>query len=640
MPYNAVTKDGIELNNIPDHITPDSPELKQIVAQERGRRKYEQIDKDSQITPEQAGARAAEGMGTGQRALANIGAGITNAWEGFKQVMPGVKSSSNEDLKQKRVLDKALAKSSETGIGADWMPSAGSALQFAGEVAPSLAIPAGAMTGVGAKMLPRALQALVSTPTRAAMTGGAVAGALMPTVDDESRVMNTALGGAGGAVLPLAAKAYRYAKPRFSKQGRADINEARAGEELMNKIGEPEAAHAANMIENVPLTGAARDIPMTTAQRVRVAEGAAPTEASTRLAATELGTRGAMADEFGQLTRQQAAGVNTAADKAFGDRNLTGQLKDIRDAATGPQREAALKSASRWSEVGRPLNKEVDALMASSVPGSPQRGLATLAKKMLDENPTPEQLYLFRKLLAKKLDGPHMPGDDIAAIVKGADRETLGLMKAIDARLNQGAKSKTLGDKPWTDYLDTYVAESKPVTSARAQDDIYKAITPEGGRLVGESPQITRHTLDKAMQKFGKGRFGDKLDPAAQGRADDLLTTLQRMEEPMNTVKLGGTGGGGSQTTMQRALVERGGSVLETASGIPMLGTAARFMMQTADAALKRDLAGLMLDPTRAARAIRLKLAQNQPLTRVETELLAALGKSAGASTGSLMQQE
>ena len=38
---------------------------------------------------------------------------------------------------------------------------------------------------------------------------------------------------------------------------------------------------------------------------------------------------------------------------------------------------------------------------------------------------TPERLYEVRKVLADKLDGPHIIGDKLSAATKGAQRETM-----------------------------------------------------------------------------------------------------------------------------------------------------------------------------------------------------------------------
>ena len=149
MPYEIETKDGIVLQNIPDDVQPDDPRLKAMVAEERmGRRrrspefkaKLEADRKEMEKTYDPT-----VGMGTGEKVLANVGAGMSNLVEGVKQVLPGVKGPTDEELREKRARDEKLAEGTQTGLGADWMPRTGKVLQFAGEVAPTLAIPGGAL---------------------------------------------------------------------------------------------------------------------------------------------------------------------------------------------------------------------------------------------------------------------------------------------------------------------------------------------------------------------------------------------------------------------------------------------------------------------------------------------------------------
>ena len=174
-------------------------------------------------------------MGTGERALANLGAGFDAAWQGLKQVVPGMKGASDAEILEKRERDQALADATDTGVGADWMPSGGKLLQFAGETAPTLAIPG---VGVGGRLAQTALTRALPRATQAAQafaraagtgaTGGAAAGALQPTTSDESRLGNIVLGAAGGTVLPAAGAAWRAGRQLVSNMTRGGGTRARA----------------------------------------------------------------------------------------------------------------------------------------------------------------------------------------------------------------------------------------------------------------------------------------------------------------------------------------------------------------------------------------------------------------------------
>ena len=90
-------------------------------------------------------------MSTGQRALVNLGAGFDSAWQGVKQITPGLQGPTDAELHEKRERDQPRwprpPKPASAPIGCR---APASALQFAGEAAPTLAIP-----GVGVGGQPR-----------------------------------------------------------------------------------------------------------------------------------------------------------------------------------------------------------------------------------------------------------------------------------------------------------------------------------------------------------------------------------------------------------------------------------------------------------------------------------------------------
>lgn len=540
-----------------------------------------------------------------ERAAINVGAGMDTAWQGAKQLASKVgigEGVSDEDLTEQRRVKGELAEGT-TG---------GSLLQLAGEVAPTLALPVGAAGSLG----------------RAAvmgMGGGAVAGALQPVLTSESRLANTALGAAGGGVAPVAVRAVQKALPRaLGGTGEASTR-TRSGKRLVRAVGGPqEASQVATRLEAPRTSPITQDIPLTAAEKAGHPE----------LARMELGARKEMPEHFAELARHQNEAIYDAAVNRAGvegTQHFVDIAKNARDITTGPLRERALKSAGRWSHVGQPLEKDAAALAGRSVPGSPARALADLADRVLSENPTPQQLYEFRKMLAKKLSGPHMPGDEVAAIVKGADREAMQLIQAIDARLNQAASSKALGQTPWTQYLDEYKAQSPKVTSSRAQQQINESLNAEGRPMVGSAPETTRAGLQRAVQKFGSNRFGSRFDPAAESRYSELLDFLAKKEEPMRSLKLGGTGGGGSQTSMQQNIAVLTGHALSPKLRILHMITDAL------DEPVKQEVAQMMLDPARAAAGIRAALQAGQPMSPGQKAFLAiarATGAGAPAAIG------
>jgi hypothetical protein len=534
---------------------------------------------------------------------------MDTAWQGAKQLGAKVglgSGVSDEELTEQRRVKGELAEGT-TG---------GSLLQIAGEIAPTLALPVGAAGSLGRAAVMGA-------------AGGAAAGALQPVLTSESRIGNMAMGATGGAVAPVAVRAVQKALPRALGGSGELSREVRAGKRLARAVGAQDAPQVASRLETPSTSQITQDIPLTAAEKAGHPE----------LARLELGARRDAPEHFAELARRQNEAIYDAAVNRAGVEG-TPQFVDIaknaRDIVTGPLRERALQSAGRWSHVGQPLEKDAIALAGRSVPGSPARGLADLAERVLSENPTPQQLYEFRKLLAKKLTGPHMPGDEVAAIVKGADQEAMQLIKAIDARLNEAASSKQLGQTPWTQYLDEYKRQSPKVTSARAQQQINESLNVEGRPMVGNAPETTRAGLQRAVQKFGSNRWGSRFDPAAQSRYDELLGFLAQKEEPMRSLKLGGTGGGGSQTAMQTAA--RAGA----AAKVPFFGGPLFDMVTNVFGdRVKQEVAEMMLDPQRAAAGIRAALQAGQPLSQGQQAFLAvARAGGAGAPAALTAQSE
>lgn len=539
--------------------------------------------------------------GFGERALINLGAGIDTAWQGAKQLGAKVglgSGVSDEELQESRATKKELAEGT-TG---------GGLIQLGGEILPSLAIPMGAGAGL----------------TRAALAGaagGAAAGALQPVLTSESRLGNMALGAAGGGVAPLAVRGVQKALPR-ALGGRGELSTStRSGKRLVQALGGPqEASQAAGRLEASRAGRITENVPLTAAQKA----------GSPELARLELAARRELPDEFAMLARRQNEAIHDAAVNQAGiegTEDFVRRASDIRDAITAPMRDEALDLAGRFSHVGEPLKDYTAEILNRTAQGTPANTVARYVDNVLGDNPNPQQLYDLRKNLVRKLSGPHQIGDDISAAVKGAERETMTLVRAIDERLNEAAARKSNSGDLWTKYLDRYTEISPQVTSARAQQQINEFLTQPGRPLVGEAPETTRTVLKQALQKFGGNKFGTRLTDRAQSRYDELLGDLQQMEEPMRALKLGGTGGGGSQTAMQTAA--RAGA----SAKIPIIGGPIFDAITGGfESRVKEEVAQMMLDPARAAAGIRAALQAGRPLSEAERAFL-AVSRSAGAGT-------
>ena len=541
-----------------------------------------------------------------ERVAVNLGAGFDTAWQGAKQLghMVGLgEGVSDEDLTESRRLKHEAAQT---------MPG-GSLVQLAGEIAPTAVLPVGA----SGSLLKAALMG---------GAGGAAAGALQPVLSSESRLANTALGAAGGAAAPLAVAGVRKMLPLALGGGGALSAEQRAGKQLVKTLGEKDAATTAAKLSAPRTSAITGDIPLTTAEAA----------GDSRLARMELAARRNNPEIFSELGRRQNEAIYEAATKRAGVEGTDQFLniaKNARDVVSDPLREKALQQASKFSHVAQPLERDTADILSRTAKGSPANRVASHVQSVLETNPNPTQLYDLRKDLVRRLSGPTAIGDDLSAAVKGADRETMTLVRAIDARLDEAAARKAGSQTPWSDYLQTYSKHSPPVTSARAQQQINEAIGAPGRPLVGDAPETTRHVLRQALDKFSKNKFGSRLTPGAESRYDELLGFLQAKEEPMRAMKLGGTGGGGSQTAMQ-SMIER----VATGNPLSYKRQALDFVRGQFRDATREELTMMAADPARAAAGIQAALQSGKPLSGSQQAFLALARSSGAGAAGSLSQ--
>lgn len=559
---------------------------------------------------------ATDGMGALEQGWANLGAGYHTFGEGAAQLAGG--GPSDEELRRSRAEKEALAKQSDLGILPDWVPTMGSAMQVIGEAAPTAIPVGGTAVGLGrlaAKVLPKALakgapniiartgQAAARSPMLAGAAGGAAGGAVMPVTSEESRGENVFWSAAGGTLLPVGAATYRGVRQLASPERRAG--------KVLKKALEREGLPAEEVAQKLDIP--AGRIPMTAAQRTGSAE----------LGALERDLSAKDAAKAANFLRAQNKAVYDTLDEQTKGRLDYEALEAARDTQTKPMREAAMSSASRWTHVARPLNAYVDDLVAHSPARSPRRYLAGLANDVLKENPSPEQLYEFRHMLVKKLDGPSSPNDQEAAIIKGARRETMKLVDAIDARLNEAS------DGLYEEYMTRYRAMSKPVDEAVALKAVWDKIDAPGQavtRLADDTvPHVTRHGLRQAM-KESEGAFGERLQPTAQRQLKATMRKLQQIEEPGRTIRGASTYGGGSDTYTRFMQAARG-KFGNLGRATPILQGA----FEKLDQAEQEALITMLREPEQAAKAIRVAVKAGKPMTPAQQALL-AITSQAGAS--------
>ncbi|NDG20213.1 MAG: hypothetical protein EB117_18410, partial [Betaproteobacteria bacterium] len=283
-----------------------------------------------------------------ERAAIQLGAGADTFMTGVKQLFAGKDEQKDieRDVAQKRVLKKALADASDTNTLPDWVPTAGAALQTTGEAMPLMAVPVGGYVR-GATALPRALgwmragagPARLGTGALAAdaAMGGAVSGALNPTVEGESRGMNAAFGAAAGAALPLVTGGARGVYNMVAPGG----GRSRAGAQIANQLTQgapnPNAVLQQTIARLRAQGGQQGAIPLSTAAQLRDAE----------LARLEAGSRARNGANWYDFDQNQARAVSGAFDQATAEAGDLAARRATREANIQANKAAAFGAADQ-----------------------------------------------------------------------------------------------------------------------------------------------------------------------------------------------------------------------------------------------------------------------------------------------------
>jgi hypothetical protein len=638
MPYNIVTKDGIELNNIPDTLAPDAPQLKQLVAQERQRRKTSSPEYKAQAEAMRAADKErydpTKGMGWGEKALVNVGAGMDSMLTGAKQVGTKLFGSRSDDAEieaeigEKRARDKHLADST---VG-------GSALQFAGEAIPTLVLPAGgflrgaqaagrtaqAVAGAGARALPQATARMGSGAAMGdAALAGAALGALNPTMGEESRLMNMGIGAAGGAVLPGAVAAFQKGRGMLTRGGARD----RVAGELQDAVGPSGMVQAKGDLQTYYPKGA-EDIPVSVAGQTQNA-ALARMEAGSR---TRDGSRWHAFDQtqgqkvWENVQRATAEAEDLAARKAARSENWDSNWAKA-EANTRPRNFASLMGKLKLSlaeAAGSPdaVNKQV------------MEALKSIDEIVvgLGQDFSPAHLQKLRA----EFNGKVVPMADNA--LKAAPRDNpaiISLIQEMDDILN-----KSTGGK-WDKVRKGYAADSEKVYASKAAGRVREAFidTPTGrvqGRTLGDpdTPAITQAGLGRAMNAAREPRTNKLLlsGPAEQ-RLQATLDALRR-QDIVQGVKKSATAGGGSNTSSDLfAAAEQ-----QAGAGGGITAMMVQALRKGASRRYDEALAEALQNPQVAISMLERKIAARQPLTASEEMVLNAL-RAGGAGAGPALLQ-
>jgi len=581
-----------------------------------------------------------------ERAAIQMGAGVDDLVTGVKQLFASDKPEKLSDLVtndtplkrsqrevgQMRLLKKALAEASDTKTLPDWVPTGGSALQVAGEVLPTMAVPAGAYAQ-GARMLPRAVGLMrgAAAPARMgtgaliadAAIGGGVSGALTPTDENESRLMNTVMGAATGGIAPAVMSAARGGYRMMTQGG----GQARAGQQIADALTEGAPDQARVLQQTIDRLNNARQgpIPLSTAAQLR----------DPQLARLEAGSRarnGANWYDFDQAQAQAVADELLKATRGAKDiesrKTLRGQNWDTR----WNQAEASANTAALSNDLTQ-FRSNLDQAMLSSEASNPAvRNMLLAIADEIDRVGPGFGLGHLQQIRAN-LSGRQkaLPQNAFQAAPRDS-AATRSVLQEIDNILNNATNDR------WQDVVKGYARDSRALDAAKAASRVRESFyDPATGRVrgvsadaVGDVPKITETGLGRALDS---ARGPDKsllLDPAANQKLESVLDAL-RAQNLVQGVKRSATAGGGSNTASDQFAAQTAGRVGDVIAGIAG-GPAGAMTKGAIDKALDfanthrdRALAEALQNPQRLAQILEQRLLAGQPLSATESGVLQIL---------------
>ena len=568
-----------------------------------------------------------KGMSTGEKVAANWSAGVRNTGRGLAQLLlpkslEPATGITDESITRFRGLNDQLSES---------MPG-GRAVQVAGEIVPTLAIPGGAVSS-GLGMVPKVgavAQGLgIGTrllPTMMAEGGilGGLQGAMVPTTSEESALGNAAAGAAMGAAVPGALAGLGYLARPFS-----------------GALAQRQAART---------VGEALDIDPRAMQRAVNASGKRIVDAPQTLAALTQNPKVAQL-ELASRANPQFAG----SWQRFDEQAANARWQALADALGSDTSVAAAKQATdEYAQVAVPeVFKRVNAgKLADGVTDlrSAVQGRLNSAVRQADPNAqqvygyvkqaleagdgSPQMLWNVRKTISAWLDGAPPPGFEGTRGAK-IDAPIMETRKAIDEVLNRAT-----GGKRWSTFLEKFGEYAQAEGAQKAGQNIRNTFfdeilaAPRGATTAAGNPAVTRARLEQALTRFGKNEFGATLNWQQRNVVDQVLSDL-RADEVLQRAKSAMTGKGGSQTAPLLALMKRqhvvpgGGWLAEVANAVGSFGRAKQ-------ASIVNEI---LQDPQAALTIVQQAEKLRRPLTSAEQSLVTAARATATAPVVAATEQ-
>jgi hypothetical protein len=591
MPYSITTKDGITINNIPDDVAPDSPELKERVAQIRLTGGQAQPAAPA-MPPDTLGRQV--GAAVRPMAQAALTAGgllpmVVDPMVNFFNLAAGTRIPTQSQAVEKTLTGIGFpeARTPQERIMQDVATAGygtGGVARVAGEVAPRLP----GMARDLAQFFAQSPKAQTAAALTASTAGGMLREGGAPPALQVGGAMLAGMVAPGGPTLSTTQRALAapggLVKP-FTQAGREVI----VGNVLNRLATDPERAMQ-NLQQAQPLVPGVR---VTTAAGAR----------DPGLAAAETAIRGL--DQSGAFpsvlsSNQQALleSFRRLGGRA-GDEFTPGSIpyaEAKRSRITAPMREEAFAGVTVDPEtfqrgINLVVNKAIDNVMSS--PAGVRQDVESAMKFATDRvqrAKTPQELYEVRKDLAAASQGKYNQELPSLRLAKGQLNEVI---RSVDDVIEAAAPG-------FKNYMRQFEKSSSAIDQMKIMQGIEAKVTTGQPNLMTGEPVLAAGALRRQLATKAE-EIGAQLSPAAQTRLDNIINEINRGQ----AATAPGVKAPGSNTFQNMSMGNLIGRVFsESMADNTTLRTMTRpldFLYKLPDQQIQQLLVEAMLDPKLAA---------------------------------------
>jgi hypothetical protein len=433
----------------------------------------------------------------------------------------------------------------------------------------------------------------------------------MPTMSDESRLANVALGAAGGAAAPYVLKGAAKAAGAAGRGAQRVWagTEALPGAKAAARAGG--TRRASELLRREGITDEMLDPTMTPGiyvphPNLGTTPSAAVTSQNPKLASLERGSRNAVGDEWMPFDQAQQSArwqhldenlqKSTDVDRLLGEANQIGAAVPYE--AAGPRLFVRqmddffgnLQTAKQTPQYhGKPAVRAAVDYIEDTM-----REAGTV---------TPELVHQMRQTLQKGLTGA--PGAGEAGVRAAASEPfVISLTQALDDVLAQSSK----GGK-WDKWKQSYGSKMTEAEAAKADVNIRGKFVDEAtgtlkktqiGPMQPGEPVVTGHALKQAVAAAGSAKRGPKKgQDLLSGKSKAALRNVEQdisASEILQRSKAASTGGSGSDTA-SNFMSAAGLGMIDPATGLTKLLYTHGGNQQQKE--MQRQLAALLQDPAR-----------------------------------------